>query len=106
MRPKGEACQIINLTPSVNFSRSTSCKYRFPVEFPDDLVACSRIPVDLIEKDRFTMQYMVWSKTHERVAAEGDGTIVMYDYQSGKKSIVSEALKACIGRIEGEIGIQ
>ena len=57
---------------------STSCKYKFPVEFPDDLVACSRIPMDSVEEDRFTMKYMVWSKTHGRVAAEGDGVIVMY----------------------------
>ncbi|GMH50402.1 hypothetical protein TrRE_jg4626 [Triparma retinervis] len=82
---------------------STSCKYKFPVEFPDDLVACSRIPMDSVEEDRFTMKYMVWSKTHGRVAAEGDGVIVMYDYENGKKSSVNEGLRAAIKRIEDRL---
>lgn len=59
--------------------------------------------MDLVGEDRFTMQYMVWSKLHERIAAEGDGVIVMYDYENKKKSFVNEGLRAAIKRIEDRL---
>jgi len=46
------------------------------------------------------MEYMIWSKRHEKVAAVGDGVIVMYDYKNNKKGVVGTELRAAIKRIE------
>ena len=76
---------------------SSSCVFKVPVEFPDLLFAGSSIvgaaahQADHIEapaasKDRFVMEYALFSVNADRVAASGQGTIVLYDYRSKRKA--------------------
>ena len=70
---------------------STSCRYRLPLTYPDTISVGARV-VD-IAQDRFTMQYVVVSHKHQKIAAEGDGVVVMYDYNEGKKTTIPDELR-------------
>ena len=77
---------------------STSCKYRLPLTYPDTISVGARI-VD-IAQDRFTMQYVVVSHKHQKIAAEGDGVVVMYNYNEGKKTAIPEEIRERIRIME------
>ena len=44
------------------------------------------IKVGEIGEDRFTMHFRIVSTRHHRIAAEGDGVIVSYDYRAWTQS--------------------
>jgi acyl-CoA thioester hydrolase len=77
---------------------STSCKYRLPLTYPDTISVGAKITD--IGPDRFTMQYAVLSHRHMKIAAEGDGVVVMYDYRIGKKTALPEELRKRIEAME------
>ena len=78
---------------------SASCKYKFPLTYPDTVSVGAKI-IDMTE-DRFTMNYVVVSHKHQKIAAEGDGVIVMYNYTEGKKIAIPEELRNKIVAFEG-----
>ncbi len=80
---------------------STSCRYRIPLTYPDTLSVGAKITG--IEEDRFTMKYVVVSHRHKKVAAEGEGLIVMYDYRQNKKTAMPEVLRKRILDLEKDI---
>ena len=57
-----------------------------------------------MKDDRFTMKYRVYSETHQRVIADGEGLIVMYDYKEGGKVGIPEILRDAIVSVEEEDG--
>lgn len=63
---------------------TVQCKFRIPLTYPDKVSVGTRI--SKIEQDRFTMQYYVVSHKALKVAAEGDGVIVSFNYREGKKA--------------------
>jgi acyl-CoA thioester hydrolase len=77
---------------------STSCKYRLPLTYPDTVSVGAKV-VDLAE-DRFTMKYVIVSRKHQKIAAEGDGVVVMYNYQEGKKTAIPDEIRERIKIME------
>lgn len=77
---------------------STSCKYKVPLTYPDTVSVGAKVTG--IEEDRFTMSYIIVSHRHQKIAAEGDGVIVMYDYREGKKTAIPDAIRRRIQDIE------
>jgi acyl-CoA thioester hydrolase len=77
---------------------ATSCKYRLPLTYPDTVSVGAKV-ID-IAQDRFTMQYVVFSHKHQKVAAEGDGVVVMYNYNEGKKTTIPEDIRKRILAME------
>ena len=63
---------------------STDCRFRLPLTYPDAVSVGAKISE--IGDDRFVMSYLVVSRRHEKVAAEGEGVIVSYDYRALKKA--------------------
>jgi acyl-CoA thioester hydrolase len=59
---------------------STQCRFRLPLTYPDTVSIGARV-IDVLE-DRLTMLYRVVSHKHKKIAAEGDGLLMAYDYQS------------------------
>jgi acyl-CoA thioester hydrolase len=51
-------------------------------------------------EDRFTMQQIVVSQRHQRVAAEGESVIVSYDYNAGHKTALPDDLRRDIEELE------
>ena len=80
---------------------STQCKFRIPLTYPDTISAGARIAK--VEKDRFLMEYIIYSHRHQGVAAEGEGLIVSYNYREKKKATLPEEIRARIQLLESSI---
>jgi acyl-CoA thioester hydrolase len=78
---------------------STHCRYKIPLTYPDTIAVGAK--VSKLEADRFTMKYMVASKRHQKIAAEGDGVIVSYDYRMNEKVAMPAELTRRITALEG-----
>jgi acyl-CoA thioester hydrolase len=77
---------------------SVACKFKIPLTFPDVVSIGARV-ID-IEADRFTMKHIVVSARHNKIAAEGEGVIVIYNYREGKKTALPEGLRKRILELE------
>src|SRR5919197_1260843 len=77
---------------------STSCRFKIPLTYPDKVSVGAR--VSTVGDDRFTMEYYVVSHNHRRVAAEGIGLIVTFDYKENKKTPIPCELRRRIEELE------
>jgi acyl-CoA thioester hydrolase len=77
---------------------TTSCKLKIPLSYPDKVLIGAKVVS--IEEDRFTMNHLVFSTKHQKLAAEGDGVIVAFNYREGKKVAIPEVVKRSILDIE------
>lgn len=78
---------------------STQCRYKAPLVYPDTVLVGAR--VTKVGLDRFTMVYRIISRRSGRVAAEGEGVLVTYDYRENRKTPMPERLRASIAALEG-----
>jgi len=78
---------------------STRARFRAPLEWPDEIEVATR--AQEIGADRFTMRYEVRSRRLDRIAAEGEGLIVAYDYRARAKAPLPEAVRAALAALEG-----
>jgi acyl-CoA thioester hydrolase len=77
---------------------STSCKYKLPLTYPDTVSVGAKVTG--MEEDRFMMSYVIMSHRHQKIAAEGDGLVVMYDYNDGRKTAIPDEIRLRIQEIE------
>jgi acyl-CoA thioester hydrolase len=77
---------------------STCCRYKLPLTYPDTVSVGAK--TTHIDEDRFTMQYVIVSHRHRKIAAEGDGVIVMYDYREGRKTAIPDEIRQRIQELE------
>ena len=77
---------------------STQARFRAPLVWPDTVVVATR--VSEVGGDRFTMLYEVRSQALGRVAAEGSGLVVAFDYRSRAKTALLEPIRKRIREIE------
>ena len=75
----------------------TSCNFLLPLDYPDRIRIGTRATIRT-PKTLF-MEYAVFSETLQKVAAEGDGVIVYYDYNKGSSCRIPEAIAERIGRL-------
>ena len=80
---------------------STKCRFRIPLTYPDRVSGGGR--VTSVEEDRYVMEYKLVSHTHQKVAAEGEGLIVSYDYREKRKAPLPEELKRRIQSLENNL---
>jgi acyl-CoA thioester hydrolase len=80
---------------------STACKFKFPLVYPDTVSVGTRITD--IEADRFVMKYVVVSHRQAKVAAEGDGLVVSYDYRALRKAPLPAEIKKRIEALEASV---
>lgn len=76
----------------------THCRFRLPLRYPDRLVVGARLGEMLA--DGFTMHYAVFSESHQRLAAEGTGRIVSYDYGNKCKTSLPDSLRTRLEKLE------
>jgi len=77
---------------------STECRFKMPLQYPDTVIVGAKVLS--IEEDRFVMGYEVFSTKHQRIAAEGEGVVVTYDYRNNKKVPVPDDIRAKILELE------
>ncbi len=70
----------------------TSCTFVRPVAYPDTVIA--EASCTAVGGKSFTMAYRVRSEALGKVAAEGDGVIVMFDYANDRAVPVDDTLRA------------
>lgn len=70
---------------------STQARYRLPLTYPDTIEVGARVAA--LMKDRFAMDYAVYSRRHQRVATQGSGLVVSVGREDGRKTPLPEALK-------------
>ncbi len=76
----------------------TTCRFRAALSYPDRVSIGAR--VESVGEDRFVMRYAVFSHRLGRLAAEGEGTLVCFDYRQNRKAAVPEKLRAQIAALE------
>lgn len=77
---------------------SINCRFRIPLTFPDKISVGVR--VINIQEDRFTVEHRIVSHHHQKIAAEGDGLLVAYDYNALKKAALPDAFRQRIQELE------
>jgi acyl-CoA thioester hydrolase len=80
---------------------STACRVREPLFYPDTVSVGGRC--SHLEEDRFTMEYRIVSESSGRLAAEGVGVVVSYDYETGAKTAIPAGVRVGIERLEGRV---
>lgn len=78
---------------------STHCRFRLPLVYPDRVHVGART-VELLP-DRFLMEYRVMSEKAGKVAADGGGTVVSFDYIREQKTDLPDAVMRAIEEVEG-----
>lgn len=76
----------------------TRCRYRKPLTYPDTLSVGAR--VSELGEDRFVIQHRVVSHKLGAVAAEGEGTLVAYNYREKRKSAIPDEVRRRIQELE------
>lgn len=77
---------------------SLQCRFRAPLTYPDTLSVGVR--AHSLEADRFMMDYCIISHKLGKVAAEGGGLVVMYDYKALTKAPIPALLRERILALE------
>ncbi|NIV93010.1 acyl-CoA thioesterase [candidate division KSB1 bacterium] len=77
---------------------STQCKFKLPLSYPDRVSVGARVPHT--QEDRFVMEYCIVSHKTEKIAAEGQGLVVSYDYRKSKKVPLPEIIEERILELE------
>jgi len=77
---------------------STSCNFRVPLTFPDTIQIATR--VEDIRQKTFKMKYVVYSDKLEKLAADGEGLIVYYDYQHEKSCEIPDFVRSAIKALQ------
>ncbi len=80
---------------------ATQARFRKPLTYPDKIAVTAR--VHTIGEDRFTVEHLVVSHRLGAVAAEGQGTIVTYNYVENHKVPIPEELRRRIAAIESSV---
>ena len=73
---------------------ATSARFKSALAYPDTITCGSRIAD--IGEDRFVMQYRVFSHGQNRIACEGEGRVVYFDYGKGGKTAIPETIRTAM----------
>lgn len=75
------------------------CNYRRQLTFPDTVDIGSRIT--RIGRSSLTMTHGLWSRASQSLIADGDSTIVVFDYTSQRSVPVPDKVREAIEKLEG-----
>ena len=76
-----------------------SCNYRRQLTYPDTVHIGAR--VTKIGNSSFKMEHRVISEAHGAIAADGDSTLVAFDYTAQKPVSVPQSIRETVAQIEG-----
>jgi len=78
---------------------TTQCNFRLPLDYPDHIHIATRSSI--LSPKKFNMEFVVFSKRHGAITAEGDGLIVYYDYANKKSCEIPSEIVTAIKKLEG-----
>lgn len=77
---------------------ATQVQYRLPLHHPDTVMTGARIST--LDNRWFEMEYRVVSVAHGKVAADGSGRVVVYDYAKRSKTELPDAARVAVANLE------
>ena len=80
---------------------SVQCQFKIPLIYPDTVSVGTRI--SKIGADRFTMEYLVASHKHQKIAAQGEGVIVSFNYHENRKTPLPDVWRERIAALEASV---
>jgi acyl-CoA thioester hydrolase len=80
---------------------SNHCKYLAPVLFPDQLSIGARI--EDLRNSAFRMHYLIWSKSQQKVVAEGEAVLVCVDKITMQKHAIPLNIRQFILNLESSV---
>ena len=93
--------EVMNETGIGPILAATQCKFKAPLSYPDTISVGTSI--SNLQEDRFLMTYRVVSHQMQRIAAEGEGLIVAYNYRENKKAPLPDRVRTRILEIEQRV---
>ena len=96
-----EASGMINHQEKMRFGpilASSRCDFRAPLTYPDTVQVAA--VVEEIWPKRLRMKYFVYSEGLRKLAAEGDGMIVYYDYENAVSTEIPDSVLASINALQ------
>jgi len=75
------------------------CDFRRQLTYPDTLMISASIAS--FGRTSMKMVHRIYSTAQQAIAAEGDSTIVMFDYAAQQPVVVSDEIRARIDALEG-----
>ena len=97
-----ELMEYMQMTGVGPILASTQCRFRIPLTYPDAVRVGAKI-ADIAD-DRFVMRYAVVSQRLQKLAAEGEGVIVSFNYRENQKAPLPEVIRQRIAAIEATAG--
>lgn len=79
---------------------SIKSDYRRPLNYPDTVRIGAR--VTRIGRTSIGVQHMVFSQAQAAVAAEGESTVVVFDYENNRPHPVPDEVRQAIAQLEGQ----
>jgi acyl-CoA thioester hydrolase len=62
----------------------TYVKFKFPVSYPDKIIVGAKIEEGDLNSNGYKLTHSMWSLRHNRIVADGFGTVVSYNYATKK----------------------
>jgi acyl-CoA thioester hydrolase len=78
---------------------ATQARFRKPLTYPDNVYITARVRET--GDDRFFLEHVIVSQRLEAIAAEGQGTVVTFDYRENRKVLMPDELRRRIRDLEG-----
>jgi len=75
------------------------CDYRRQLKYPDTILVSASISE--IGRSSMKMRHLIYSQAQQAVAAEGESTVVMFDYANQRPTRVPDDVRQQIERLEG-----
>ncbi|OCF34864.1 hypothetical protein I317_07296 [Kwoniella heveanensis CBS 569] len=91
--PEGALQDVMRGRGTGMILKDISIKYKAPITYPDTVMVTNRIHSIKQERASFGLSHLIWSLKDDRVVAEGDSTLVMYDYERLKKGVMSDRFR-------------
>ena len=80
---------------------SVHCNYRLQLRYPDTVLVGARITK--IGRTSLRMEHQVVSEERQKMVADGESIVVLFDYEHQRAAEISADLQAVIERTEGRI---
>lgn len=76
------------------------CNYRRQMKYADQVQVGARIT--RLGRSSLTMVHAVWSESQQAITADGESTIVIFDYAAQRPVRISDAMRAAVAALEGK----
>ncbi len=73
---------------------SIQCRFRIPLTYPDTLIVGSRVAA--VSDDRFNFEYAIFSRRHDKIAAEAASVVVAVTLHDGRKTKLPVSVRAAV----------